>query len=243
MPHCQKEFSKPPVSSKQKKAQQQAKKAKKGKQEDEEEEEDFEPHPGMKVVLPSAPLRKITASKGEEHPAWYDYLTDLDGEGEDDFPKEELQDVAARIHALLDQEVAAVGAKNVFLGGASQGGGVALHCALTYPGGGLGGICCTMGHVLSATEISAEWLETKTPVHVYHGLADKTMPWEKWVEPTYKRLGEAGATVKVTLEEGVDHGDGDREQAWTRNFLTEVLKPASVKKVDAKKKPAGGKKK
>jgi len=40
MPHCQKEFSKPPVSSKQKKAQQQAKKAKKGKQEDEEEEED-----------------------------------------------------------------------------------------------------------------------------------------------------------------------------------------------------------
>jgi len=228
-----------------KKAKKKGSKSKtKGDSMEDDDEEDFEPHPGMKVILPSAPLRKITAARAEEMPSWYDYLTDLDGEGEDDFPKEELEEVTKRIHELLDREVAAVGAKNVFLGGASQGSGVALHCALTYPGGGLGGICCTMGHVLSMTEIKSEWVETKTPVHVYHGLADETMPWEKWVEPTYKRLGEAGVTVKVTLEGNVDHGDGDREMAWTRNFLTEVLRPASVKKVEAKKKPAaGGKKK
>jgi len=210
----------------------------------EDEEEDYEPHPGLKVVCPSAPCRKITCQNGREQPSWHDYLTDLDGEGEDDLPREELEEVAKRIHELLDREVAAVGAKNVFLGGASQGCAVALHCALTYPGGGLGGLLGTMGHLLSFTEIKPEWVESKTPVFVYHGLADSTMPWEKWVGPSYQRLKDAGVDVRITTEEGVDHADGNREQVWTRSFLTEVLRPASVKtvakKADAKK---GAKKK
>merc|ERR1712187_322660 len=133
-----------PKAKKKTKSKKKGASAKKGEAEDDEEE--YEPIPGLKCVLPSAPRRKITAYHGEENLAWYDYLVDNDGECEDDLPMEEVEEQCRRIHALLDAEVAKVGAKNVFLGGASQGCGVAMHAGMTYPGE-LGALVGTMGHV------------------------------------------------------------------------------------------------
>lgn len=218
-----------------------ARKAKgKSKKEEEEEEEEYEPHPGLRVVLPSGPTRRITAYDGEPNCAWYDYLTDHEGDAEDDFPPDELAEVTQRLHALLAREAATLGdGRRVFLGGCSQGCGVALHAGLTYEGE-LGGLLGTMGHVLSSTPVAEAWLAKKVPVHACCGLADSTMPWEKWVAPTWERLKTAGACMHTTLEEGVDHGDEEREAAWIRAFLAAVMRAKPTAKKEPKKK-AGSK--
>jgi len=216
------------------------KKPKKGKDkgdEPEDEDEEFEPFPGLKVVLPTAPLRKITCYEGEEMHSWYDYLTDFDGEKEDDLVAEDLEQQTERLHAILDAEAALLGGGKLFLGGGSQGCCVALHAGLTYRGE-LAGIVGTMGHVLSCTPVTKEWAARKVPVFIYHGLADTTMPWDTWVRPTYARLQASGADVRTVTEEGADHGE--QEEVWTRSFLAEALRPAPAKA--AAKKKSGGKK-
>merc|ERR1711963_1294713 len=148
---------------------------KKAKNEDEDGDEDpqYEPIPGLKVILPSAPMKSISAYGGEDEYSWYDYITDHDGELEDELSNTDLEEQCKRIHALLDAEAARVGARNVFLGGASQGCGVALHAGLTYPGE-LGGIVGTMGHVLTCTPVTPEFVARKIPVSCYCGLDDST---------------------------------------------------------------------
>jgi len=223
-----------PKAKKKKKGKTDKKKKKGADAEDEEEddEQEYEPIPGLKVLLPSAPERKITANKGEEIPSWYDYITDYEGEQEDELAQEDLEEVTRRMHALLDAEAALVGGKNVFVGGASQGCGVALHVALTYPGE-LGGVVGTMGHVLTCSPVTKEWAAKKIPVFAYNGLADETIQWEKWAAATWKRLQDVGADVRIVTEEGVDHAE--REDTWLRAFLAEALRPASVKSVAKKK--------
>ncbi|CAE7253207.1 unnamed protein product [Symbiodinium microadriaticum] len=134
---------------------------------------------------------------------------------------------------MLDAEAALVGARNVYLGGASQGCGTALHIGLTYPGE-LGGIVGTMGHLLSCTPISREWLSKKIPVYTFNGLDDELMRWDVWVKATYERLAAAGAEVKMVVDEGVDHGE--EEDKWIRRFLTDVLKSTAGKKPKKKAK-------
>jgi len=230
----------PEMFYKEKKAKK--KKGKKSKQDDDDDDDDveYEPHPGLKVVLASAPMLRITAYDGEEIPSWYDYHTDHEGEMEDDFSPEELERLAQRLHAVLAREAEVLGdGRKVFLGGASQGCGVAVHTGLTYEGE-LGGLLGTMGHLLSCTPVTSEWLSKRVPVFAFNGLADTTMPWDKWVGPCWERLITAGATLEVVTEEGVDHGDDEREAAWIRSFLSAVMAKGSTKK-DPKKK--AGKKK
>eukprot|EP00450_Noctiluca_scintillans_P014758 CAMPEP_0194527604 /NCGR_PEP_ID=MMETSP0253-20130528/63748_1 /TAXON_ID=2966 /ORGANISM="Noctiluca scintillans" /LENGTH=328 /DNA_ID=CAMNT_0039372565 /DNA_START=42 /DNA_END=1028 /DNA_ORIENTATION=- len=178
---------------------------------------DGEPFPGLKVVLPTAPLRPITAYSGEMYRSWYDYLTDHEGHAEDELDQCVLAESTARIHEMLDVEVAHLGtAKRVFLGGSSQGCAVAFDAALSYSSV-LGGVFAAQGHLLSNTVVPACF----PPVRVFHGLADTTMPWTAWVSPTYDRLRMGD--YKEHLEDGVDHADDDAEKRWIQSFLSEML--------------------
>mmetsp|Transcript_3862 Transcript_3862/g.14358 ORF Transcript_3862/g.14358 Transcript_3862/m.14358 type:complete len:852 (+) Transcript_3862:72-2627(+) len=197
--------------------------------EDDEDDEDegeavcYNSYPGLKVVLPTAPLRPISAYDGDRIRSWYDYLTDREGEEEDDSDKATLDESTRRIHALLEQEVAKVGASRVFLGGASQGCCVALHVAATWKGAPLGGIVATQGHLLSCTKWPTDWANRGTPVRVYHGLADETIQWDSWASAAYEPLRKAGGNLKFHTDEGVDHGDDEAEGRWVRDFLSEMF--------------------
>lgn len=216
-------------------------KAKKDKDGDGGDEDlDLEPYPGLKVILPSAPVRTIAYS-GEETPSWHDYITDHDGEAEDDCPIEHLEEQAARIQRLIAAEAELVGARNVIVGGASQGCGVILHAVLTYEGE-VGAVLGTMGHLLSCTPLPSEWAAKDIPVRCCIGMADSMMPWDKWVGDTWKRLQDAGVDVKIVKEEGVDHGDDGREMVWVRDFLADSMKSKPAAKKAAAKK-SGAKKK
>eukprot|EP00929_Paragymnodinium_shiwhaense_P041569 TRINITY_DN2157_c0_g2_i1.p1 TRINITY_DN2157_c0_g2~~TRINITY_DN2157_c0_g2_i1.p1 ORF type:complete len:818 (+),score=291.57 TRINITY_DN2157_c0_g2_i1:78-2531(+) len=215
----------------QKKSKKKDEKKKKKDDDDGEDDIEYEPIPGLKVVFPTAPVRKITAHDGEENTAWHDYITDFDGDMEDELSVEDLEEQTKRLHAILEREAAIVGGKNLLFGGASQGCGMALHAALTYSGE-LGAVVGTMGHLLTCTPIKDEWLAKKIPVYNYIGDADSTMPWEKWVKATWQRLEDAGAEVKTELTPGKDHGE--HEDVWLRAFLKERTSPSSLKSVAKK---------
>ncbi|CAE8664606.1 unnamed protein product [Polarella glacialis] len=211
-----------------------SKKNRKKSEEDEEEEEEFEPWPGIKVVLPCGGMHPIIAYSGEESLGWYNYTTDHDGKKEDEFEQTSFDDNLARIHQLLDEEIAALGgdSRRVLIGGSSQGCAMAVHAALTYKGGPLAGIGGAMGHVLSSTPIPEGWVAEKgCPIFVYIGLADDTMPLS-WVEPAWNRLKEAGGDVRLVTEEGVDHGDEVREGAWCRDCVVRAFDLGKAKAVD-----------
>mmetsp|Transcript_60754 Transcript_60754/g.188699 ORF Transcript_60754/g.188699 Transcript_60754/m.188699 type:complete len:105 (+) Transcript_60754:517-831(+) len=96
-----------------------------------------------------------------------------------------------------------------------------MHAALTYPGR-LGGVCATQGHLLTLSQVPGDWASRGTPVRVYNGLADSTMPWEEWVSGTYDRLRQSGGDVQFETSDDVDHGDDEAEGRWVRSFLTEM---------------------
>lgn len=190
--------------------------------EDDEDETTYAPYPGLKVIFPSAPLRPISCYGGDKIHGWYDYTTDHEGAREDDLVTETLEESVLRVHAILDREAGLLGGPGrVFLGGASQGCCTALHAAMTYPGA-LGGIVATQGHFLSCSKVPSDWAARGTPVRIYHGLADETMPWKEWVSDMYEPLRSSGGDVRHVVDEGVDHGDSDAEGMWVRAFLAEM---------------------
>lgn len=195
-------------------------------QDDDNEEEELAlvPFQGLKCIFMASKELPISAYRGEKSLAWYDYLTDHGGKTEDDFDAESLEESVARVHRVLAEEAGKVGSHRVFIGGSSQGCATALHAALTYRGAALGGVAGCMGHLLTATPVEQSWIVDRTcPVFVYNGLADDCMPWKEWVKPTWDRLVQRGADVRIVTEEGVDHGDGDREGAWCRDFLARTF--------------------
>jgi len=182
----------------------------------------LEPYPGLKVVLPTAPLRSITAWGGKRTRSWYDYLTDHDGKQEDDLDPESLEEAVRRVHAKLDAEAALLGGPEaVWLGGTSQGAAVVLQAALSYHGQ-LGGVLATQGHLLTSTPLPANLAEKGMPVRIFNGLDDETMPWKSWVSSTFERLRKSGADVKICVDEGVEHSDEEAEGRWCRTFLAEM---------------------
>merc|ERR1719458_951632 len=108
-----------------------------------------------------------------------------------------------------------------WLGGSSQAAAVALHAGLSYPGR-LGAILATQGHMLTSTPIPADLAERGTPIRVFNGLADETMPWDSWVSGTFERLQRSGADVKIHTDVDVEHCDDEAEGRWCRTFLAEM---------------------
>merc|ERR1711933_664694 len=180
----------------------------------------YEPYPGLKVVLPQMKKMPHPAYDGEEQRAWYKYVTDHDGEKEDELDMESLEESVERLHELFRKEVAELGgsAGRLLLAGSSQGCATALHAAMSYPEA-LGGIMASQGHLLTCTKIPSDWATRGTPVLVFNGLADSTMPWTAWVSSTYDRLRDSDSVVFFHTEGGIDHCDEEAEARWTRSFL------------------------
>jgi len=186
---------------------------------------ELEPYGGLKVVLPTAPMRSITAWGGARTRSWYDYLTDHNGEQEDDLDPETLEEAVTRVHATLDAEAALLGGSGaVWLGGASQAAAVALHAGLSYHGR-LGGVLATQGHLLASTPVPADLAEKGMPIRIFNGSADEMMPWDSWVSSTFEplqRLRKSGADVEICIDKGIEHGDDEAEGRWCRTFLAEM---------------------
>jgi len=185
---------------------------------------------GLKVIVLVQPWMPQAIYGGGLFPSWYSYLTDHGGAQEDELEPSTLEQTTQHLHAYLDQEVAQLGGPGrVFIGGRGQGCSVALHVALTYPGGSLGGVHACAGSLLPCTPVPDLLEACSTTIRVFHGLADSQSLWEAWVSASYDRLRGHG-DVKFTVEEGVAQGDEAAEARWTRAFLTEMA--ARLEEVD-----------
>eukprot|EP00976_Prorocentrum_cordatum_P109545 1195037-Prorocentrum_minimum.AAC.5 len=97
------------------------------------------PLKNMRLVCPTAPKQPVTLMLGPEtftksyNTAWFDWTPSM---GPEDFTKIEWKGVNAsvsHVQQLIESEIASgVSSENIFVGGFSQGGTVALRAALKY---------------------------------------------------------------------------------------------------------------
>lgn len=199
----------------------------------------------VKVIVPTAPRQEQTCFedwqvwKGSrlkwrriKFTAWFDYLTDKAGKGENGIDLKSLLGMRARIHEVIRKEVKNMGGdpKRVIVGGASQGCCVALDAAMTYPEE-LAGVIGIVGHVLGSTPLDPA--KRSMPLYLFHEATDKEMDW-KWVKPTVQRLVKEGFNVISRREQdptGSGHWVQDIEGVWLRSALRKItgkLEPASA---------------
>ena len=93
--------------------------------------------PGMKFVFPTAKKRRAKWYNRAFTSQWFDSVPiDEQSNGmsreEVDWQLEGLAETAEFLNPVLDDEVMAVGAKNVFFGGLSQGCAMGVHLLLSY---------------------------------------------------------------------------------------------------------------
>lgn len=137
----------------------------------------------VRFIFPHAPQRPVTINSGMPMRAWYDILG-----LEIDRNQDEAGIIAslAAVDALLDEQISAgIPSQRLLLAGFSQGGAIALRCALARPQA-LAGVIALSTYLLGAPGLSG-WLSPaarSTPVFMGHGTEDPIVP---------VALGEASA--------------------------------------------------
>ncbi len=148
--------------------------------------------PGVRCVLPHAPVRPVTLNGGMVMRAWFDILGLAPEAPEDETG---IRAAEAEVRALLERERAR-GSRAVLLGGFSQGGALALHTALRMatPLAGVAALSCWLP---LAAQAPAEATEAgrSTPVWMAHGLGDEIVRLE-WGQRACERLRALGCEVE-----------------------------------------------
>jgi predicted esterase len=185
--------------------------------------------PGLRILCPDAPMRDITVYEGERLRSWYDYLTDHEGEAEDELRPETMEDAAKRIHALVARETKTLGdASRVFVGGCSQGCITSLHAVATLPAKAtIGAFVGCVGHVLKSTPVENLPSRVQGGLYFFQGISDKVMQWQ-WVGPTFERLQALPMPIHIRRVPGIGHDIDDVEHEMLASFLTSVMPTPSL---------------
>lgn len=126
---------------------------------------------GARVVLPHAPSIPVSINAGYVMPAWYDIR---EGDLRNRHDEGGIRESAERIEALIAaQKATGLPAERILLVGFSQGGAMALHCALRHPER-LAGVVTLSTYLLlpEATETERSPANHGLPVFAGHGTVD-----------------------------------------------------------------------
>ena len=132
-------------------------------------------HPQLKMRIhcPDAPARPVTVNGGYIMPAWFD-LYGLDSHARMD--TQGIEQSRQRISQLIDDELAAgIVPEHIILGGFSQGGVIAMHCALHQPQR-LGGLLALSTWLPRTPLPPPSPTACQTPVFIAHGIDDDLIP-------------------------------------------------------------------
>ena len=147
--------------------------------------------PGVRCVLPRAPVRPVTLNGGVPMRAWFD----IRGLGPD-FPEDEagIRASAEAVVALLERERAR-GSARLAVGGFSQGGALALHVGVRAAQR-LAGVVGLSTWLPLAERAAAEATAAgrASPVWMGHGTDDEIVRLE-WSERSRDRLLALGCDV------------------------------------------------
>ncbi|NQV68409.1 MAG: carboxylesterase [Pseudohongiella sp.] len=127
---------------------------------------------GIRFIFPHAPSIPVSINNGYVMPAWYD-IKQADVDRHVDV--EQLMQSAARVHALIEREIArGVDSRRIIVAGFSQGGAVAYEAALTYPRP-LAGIMALSTYFATAGSIKIDPIQNTIPILICHGALDQVV--------------------------------------------------------------------
>jgi len=180
--------------------------------------------PHVRFVLPNAPNSPVTLNGGMSMPSWYDITSLNERAGQ---PCTGIEESQAAISSLVEEELAAgIPLERIVVGGFSQGGAMALHVGLQYPGA-LAGVLVMSGYLAKSDSFRLAPENAATPVAHFHGLDDPTVRIE-WARKSAALVRELGHTTYLLREyDGLGHSASMEEIADVLSWLEERLPPRS----------------
>jgi len=131
----------------------------------------------IRFIFPQAPVRPVTINQGYAMPAWFDVFG-MQRDAEQDRPG--ILNSAVQVEAIIQQQIAAgFVSQRIMLAGFSQGGAVALHCAL-HSKLGLGGVIALSSFLPLADELNSTEITQalSCPIFMAHGNKDDILSYE-----------------------------------------------------------------
>lgn len=128
-----------------------------------------------RFVFPNAPMRAVTINAGQVMRAWYD-IQDVDIRAGG--LEEHVRESEGILNGLVEREVArGIAHDRIVVAGFSQGGAVALHTGVRYPGR-LAGVLALSTYLPLAAKFSDERhsMSQETPIFMAHGQIDPLIP-------------------------------------------------------------------
>lgn len=144
----------------------------------------------VRFVFPHAPQLAVTVNNGARMPAWYDIL---EFGVERKFNAAQLLASAAKVHALIDREIArGIPSDRIVLAGFSQGGAVNFQAGLTYDKP-LAAMIALSTYFPTAEALEVHPANAQLPILICHGTADPLLPMSmaKNSKQQLERLGLA----------------------------------------------------
>jgi phospholipase/carboxylesterase len=131
--------------------------------------------PQTRFVFPHAPEQAVTLNKGYVMPSWYDIVGLYQDAPEDEAG---LRASMRYVESLIAGEIArGIAPRHIVLAGFSQGGNVALNCALRYPEPLAGALILSsylgLGDQLASQASTAN---RALPIFLAHGAQDDIVP-------------------------------------------------------------------
>jgi predicted esterase len=149
--------------------------------------------PGLRVVLPTAPVKPVTLNNGYEMTSWYD-IKGLDDRKNEDCKG--LEDSRETVLKLLESEAEMYPDAKLILGGFSQGGAVSLYTGLQYSKEpALAGVLCMSGYLPDPKNWKISDAGRKVPIMMRHG--DEDMVVALWMAEKSKTHIEQAGSQKV----------------------------------------------
>lgn len=131
--------------------------------------------PAIRYVFPHAPVRPVTVNGGMAMRAWYDIRgIDIDRDQDEEGILESVDQATALVRR---EQQRGIEPGRIVLAGFSQGGAIAIQCALRYPER-LAGLIALSTYLLRADALASERHAANEGLPVFHGhgAADPIVP-------------------------------------------------------------------
>jgi predicted esterase len=178
----------------------------------------------IKWIFPAAPTAPVTISGGARQTSWFDIFDWPIGLSARDDPKGLMESVEQTMKLIESCEEEGIQAKNIILGGFSQGGAIALLTCWRYPRQ-LGGCISLSGWLtLRDTFVNDKIENNNTPLFWGHGNQDQVVLPEQ-VPEGVKIIKSCGIPVDQEMYP-IGHSSCPQEMNDVLDFMKKVYSSA-----------------
>lgn len=176
--------------------------------------------PPIRFIFPHAAEQPVTLNGGYVMPSWYDIIS-LHAEAAED--EAGIRASMAYLDRLIEGELQrGMVSRRIILAGFSQGGNVALNCALRYPQPLAGALILSSYLGLKdRLALEASTANRALPIFMAHGTQDDIVPYT-WADGSRTNLAQLGYAVEWH-EYAMPHTVSAQEVVDIGNWLAKVL--------------------